>query len=984
MPEEKSKCPHCGQQIGPDALKCEHCGADLAATESIKTPDLDATYVQAACPKCGRIHQLHPSREGSEFKCACSEIIKVPTREHTPSSDSSLAGKETLPVPMPPDTGDSIKIVEEKPDEKEGMLVATRYRITRKLGEGGMGAVYLAHDETLDVDVAFKVLKGEDFADEEDIERFMREARAAAKLNHPHIARVLNAGTDEHGHHYIAMEYIDGKPLDKYLGLSRLPRTPEQEAPKPKLDDRQVTQIFAQVAEALAYAHKNGIVHRDIKPGNVLVNEEGSAFLTDFGLAKQIRGEKVTAVTRTGAIMGTAWYMSPEQAEGRSGRVTPASDIFSFGAMMYHVFCRRLPFDADGMLDVLRSVLYEEPKLPRRIRSSIHPDIDAIIMKCLEKSPGRRYRNGEELASDLNHFLMGESVIARPLSSLRQILRRLKRKKAFLVSSVAVLLAILTVIGVFAYREIERSREQREARQQAAALVEDAKTALKAGNCEEALSLVSKSLALAPDLSDALSLKAECQKLVAERRRKQEARKKAEEMLSKVTLLNSAEEKLNMVEKAIEKDTTFTLAYIRKGQLQKETHTAQKSVKTLKTAIALAQTQNEPDKEALACYHIGLIRFEHEQYDKGVKYFKRIPELLPGMENAMTCIARAAEARDNDHWQESIDWYTKAIELKPDFAAAYFLRSDAKYWNRDGEGAIADCEKALELDPDFVRVHHQLARVKQFVLHDEPGSLAELERGIRHITELIREKPNQARLYWNRASLRTWKEDHEGAIEDCNEALRLQPDFVSAYGTRAWAKEGKGDNDGMIEDSAKRIEILTTMARDDPEYRSDLEHSWFVHIMHKMGSGDYDGAIKDAATLIKLNPEQGYGARAMVRSQQGDHAGAIADYTEIIKLNPSGGNYSSRAHSRKQNGDLDGAISDYEKALELGDIFGASEYGLARTYALKRDKAKMLEYLEKAQERGGGPFGDYKRLARKEKDFEKYHDDPDFKRLVGE
>jgi beta-lactam-binding protein with PASTA domain/tRNA A-37 threonylcarbamoyl transferase component Bud32 len=274
-------------------------------------------------------------------------------------------------------------------------VFSERYELNHLIARGGMAEVYRAHDRLLDRPVALKVLFPELSIDRSFVERFRREAQAAANLSHHNIVPVFDWGEDT-GTYFIVMEFIDGRPLSSIL-KSAGPLSAERAA-----------DIGSHVAAALGYAHKHGVVHRDVKPGNVLITDDGHVKVTDFGIARAMNTEE--SLTQTGAVMGTATYFSPEQAEGLG--VDARSDIYSLGVVLFEMVTGRPPFLGDSPVAVASKHVRDHPPAPRELNPQIPPTFEAIILKSMAKDPAHRYATAEELRADLLRFNEGRSVLA--------------------------------------------------------------------------------------------------------------------------------------------------------------------------------------------------------------------------------------------------------------------------------------------------------------------------------------------------------------------------------------------------------------------------------------------------------------------------------------------------------------------------------------------------------------------------------------------
>ena len=307
------------------------------------------------------------------------------------------------------------------------------YELLAELGRGGMGVVYRARQKDLDRTVAIKMILASHLASPEHVRRFQSEARAAARLRHPHIVHIHEVG-NHHGQHYFSMDYIEGESL-----AQRLARGP--------MHVQTAVRLLSVVARAVEHLHQQGIVHRDLKPSNILLDDEGAPYVTDFGLAKLTApGSEMTA---TGVIAGTPSYMAPEQASGRSAAVGPAADVYSLGAILYELLTGKPPFLEESPLDTLLDVLAREPTRPRRLNPRIPPRLELICLKCLGKTPAERYDSAAALADDLDRFARGEALQVRPPHLGRRLAAWTRRQPA-LTSRLAVL-GVFYVVELFNY-----------------------------------------------------------------------------------------------------------------------------------------------------------------------------------------------------------------------------------------------------------------------------------------------------------------------------------------------------------------------------------------------------------------------------------------------------------------------------------------------------------------------------------------------------
>jgi predicted Ser/Thr protein kinase len=306
------------------------------------------------------------------------------------------------------------------------------YELLEEIARGGMGVVWRARQSSLNREVALKLIRAGALAGPDEVERFLREAEAAANLQHPNIVAIHEVG--EHGgRRYFSMDYVPGRDLGDLV----------KDGPLSPLRAARYVKI---IAEAIHFAHQRGILHRDLKPQNVLIDAADQPRITDFGLAKIMTDD--SRLTQSGAVMGSPSYMPPEQAAGRHGDIGPASDVYSLGAMLYELLTGRPPFRGFTAIATLAEVLEAEPTAPRRLKADIPPDLETICLKCLEKSPSTRYPTARALAEELGRFLDGEPIQARPASTVRKAVSWARRHPGAL-ASLAALVIIVLAFGFF-------------------------------------------------------------------------------------------------------------------------------------------------------------------------------------------------------------------------------------------------------------------------------------------------------------------------------------------------------------------------------------------------------------------------------------------------------------------------------------------------------------------------------------------------------
>ncbi len=370
------------------------------------------------CPGCTLKYNLVEADPSKQYRCKkCDAILTAKPPGGGVKADESAYG---LKLEVAEDV--PAEVAEAERDERNHF---DKYILIAQVGRGGMGTVYKAYQKELKRTVAIKVLRG---GDEETRRRFTREAQTAARLKHPNIVSVYEIGT-WHTVPYLTMEFIDGQPLDD---LGRLPL-------------KKGCQILRDVAMAIHFAHQKGVIHRDLKPQNILIDKDGRAYVTDFGLAREFAEGK--NLTLDGIVVGTPAYMSPEQARG-DRNLDGRSDVSSLGCVLYELLTDQQPYTGQTPMDIAIAVIHKEPVPPRKVDDTIPPDIEAVCLKALEKPRELRYPTARAFAEDLQRFIEGEPVRATAPSPVKLALKRVGRNKAAvaIVAAAAVVFAITLAI----------------------------------------------------------------------------------------------------------------------------------------------------------------------------------------------------------------------------------------------------------------------------------------------------------------------------------------------------------------------------------------------------------------------------------------------------------------------------------------------------------------------------------------------------------
>ena len=415
-------------------------GEDALSDMSGETEGLDETI----CPESAAAFDATLSPTGILSPLDQATNLFTDTDIATADRDFSVDGNDdTLDASASPVGLSASRMLQPKIPSQIGA-----YEILSILGRGGMGVVYKARHKRLDREVALKMVLAGSHASSEQHQRFIIEAKAVAHLQHPNIVQIFEVG-EENGLPFFSLEFVDGEGLDNQIR-------------KRPLDPVQAAKLTETLARAMQFAHDHHIIHRDLKPANVLMSRVGVPKIADFGLAKRLEDADDSGSTRTGTIMGTPSYMSPEQASGDVRGIGPATDQYSLSAMLYEFMTGRPPFLSAKPVETIMQVLRTEPVAPRQLQPKLPIDLETICLKALQKDPAKRYANCKDFADDLARFVKGEPIAARPVSQLERGWRWCKRNPLVATLSAMAatgLVAVAIISSVSSWMVLERNSQ---------------------------------------------------------------------------------------------------------------------------------------------------------------------------------------------------------------------------------------------------------------------------------------------------------------------------------------------------------------------------------------------------------------------------------------------------------------------------------------------------------------------------------------------
>lgn len=840
------------------------------------------------CQKCSKKFRIKNAKTGGIYKCVACETVLV---EPGPDIVQSIRAEDVeliLDDDIPPEV---------KMAMTDSSNVFGRYVIAAMLGEGAMGAVHKAYDVELSRYVALKFIKSE------QAEELRLEAKTLASLEHKNIARIYDVGSAK-GKGFIAMQLIHGRRIEKW-------------------------QDMIAVCEAVDYAHKRGIIHRDIKPDNILVDADGNVFVMDFGLASKN--------PRQDEIAGTPGFMPPEISGSVQG------DVYSLAATLYYLLAGRVPLDIrDG--DDLQTVLLKIRENQIISLQGQPPELTAIVMRALHKSDIRYPKSALELAQDLQRYIKGFPVTAFSSSVTYRARKAVKRNKAL----VTVIAAALLTVGIVSYAIWSKKDAETKKLQQAHELMVRGRKAIDESKIylyrrvsdselaremerwrhevEKGMSLIRDGVAL---VNDYPRESAEGYYLLGRGFHMMGDWKSAEQNYNAAIERNARHSSARVERGKLYLQEGLEVALTTKGKkwcaassylgraIQDVTAAQQGEERAdpaeLQIVEAYMRLLNNKAEEAIRISRANLIDSTNEEflliiadayyqtdaYKEALDYYSKAIERRPNFELAL--LRRGIVNSSAGKNEEAITDFTRVLKINPKNHHAFHWRGRAKAQCQDYSHALEDLNAATSLAPHYARPYIDIAMVKQSI-GDTNGAMEAYDRAIK-IT------PDDAQTYYDRATLKREIGDRDGSIDDCNHAIKIDRYYANAFLLRGWVERDKGDLAGALTDLNHTVEL------DDSSGAVYLIRGTIQSRMGKVAA-----AIDDFTRAIKLDPKlmDAHHFRGEAHMKTNEPGKAVDDFTNAIELDPRNGHlYGDRANALLESGDLIGAKADYIKWIDL-------------------------------------------------------------------
>ncbi|MBI4566139.1 MAG: protein kinase [Planctomycetes bacterium] len=824
------------------------------------------------CPGCDTFYRIESGEPGERFACRrCGTVVAIPMDE-----EATMA--------LPGSRGPFLS----SPKPADGRFQLGRYELLEELGRGGMGIVYKAFHKDLNALFAVKVLRETEFSTPDQLARFRREAHTTARLKHPNIVTIHDAG-EENGVPYIAMDYIDGEPLTAHLER------------KHRLRDMVIW--LEKVVRAVEYAHEQGVIHRDLKPGNVMIDSRGEPRIMDFGLAKFTDDKQMSVLTRSGSFLGTPYYMAPEQIKMGSEAVDARSDVYALGVILYEMICGHPPHGGDNSAAVFNRIVNDEPIPPQVFNPKIHIDLQTICMRAIEKDPRSRYLTAAEFADDLRRYLDGEPIMARPRSWSYRLVRRIRKNKAAGLAAVA--LVLLTFSGGMVLYLVNRDATSFDK------LKAEARHYFRRGYYEETSSVLESARKLKPNDPEIEKLAQETAARMYARRQeslqrlaREERRRKVEPLvLDAASMIDGLPRQVlaefmdaekvaarcadieQLLDKALEEVPDHEEVLYLRGRSRQFRGAVTAALDDFTLAVAAAPEHVE------SRYERGRLRLSQvcmaQLLSPRPAGFPRSPTLW--------------EARDQAKQDFKDVWARVRDRVKTDFCEMAFAFLNGKF-----DVVAARLDAHLARRPQDVKALLMRAIVR--------WTRGDAQRAETDLNLAIQCRPSDARLLAWRARIRETRENRGGADRDFATALALDPQNARLWCARGRIRRDRSQWDEALADFARAGEL-------DPRFSEAIVGTAQVLIAR----GDANRALESLSRAAERAPNDPFPrflrAQALASLKRSDEALAEAD--EAVRRAPrAAAVYEERGRIRFGMERFHEALQDFDKAIELDPSAG--------------------------------------------------------------
>ncbi len=912
-------------------------------------PDLGSVLIASGVISPEQLQALTDAIDGRSSRPR--PPTRPPTRAPSASADRTVARSDAAGETVVPPSG-----IRKPPDQ------IGPYRVLRELGRGGMGVVYRALDPELRREVALKVMIAGAQAHEADVERFRREAAVVAKMGrHPHLVQIHDIGRDA-DRLYFTMDFVEGRSAKQRV---------EEEGAFPP---REAARIAAEVAGALAFAHKAGVVHRDVKPHNILLDRDNKAFLGDFGLAKDT--SNAAGLTESGSAFGTPAYMSPEQAGGHASQATALSDLYSLGATLFEMLTGRAPFVGETGMDIIRQVLDADPPAPGTLKAGIHRDLEIICLKALRKEPEKRYSSAADMEADLRRFLNGEPIHARPAGGLERLVNRVKRHRAVVGVATAgfVLAAGIAVAAAWRLKSRENEavaakadldRREKEATPlllEGKSLVDRADDATRSGGWKDraeyarrAVEILGKARALLPESED---VRFELGRALRRGGREEEALKALEEAVAinakdprawfehgsicQERLSRSRGTLFRLAMSAVQNEVGFAVTGFSGSVIAWIGGTSTPEDEERLKATAAADFRKVVETGAVpfcAAYGEGMLLFYEGKHEPALAKIDRSLEINPYFVEAIEARAEILET-----WKQDITAGLKERRAlceqqpsNPRYALEYALSLRAT--GKRAEGLDLTRKAAERVAGNLPLV----LRASQVALQcGDPKLCLKLAREALAAGESGPSAAEAARLVVS--ALLSLSQEKEAAEELAKQKGVIDADWEAAY--RGEIELGKGNVPGALA-------ALRSLKRGSPADRATTALATYL----EQNAGNLDCAERLAKQAEEYGISKAYRMlRGLVAMDRGDLPKALEDFEAVRRELPAlNANLSNLSAAKFLQRDYAGAIDTLEESVLATPLTKASKEQAKKSFAALRkeldgvkepaDAAKVVERI---------------------------------------